>query len=154
MDTTEAELVDLDETPTAVIYGVIPMTEMVGFFDRSFTELAEVLARQGVTPTGAGFARYAGPPGETVELEVGFPVHSAVSAEGQVRAGTLPAGRVARLVHVGAFDGLGESWGRLGEWIGAHGLTPGADMWEVYVTEPRPDMDPAELRTQLYWTLV
>jgi effector-binding domain-containing protein len=56
-------------------------------------------------------------------------------------------------VHVGAFDGLGESWGRLGEWIGAQGLIPGADMWEVYVTEPSPDMDPADLRTELCWTI-
>jgi effector-binding domain-containing protein len=153
MNTTEPELVDLDEMPTAVIHGVIPMSEMVGFFDRSFTELTEVLAAQGLTPTGAAFARYAGPPGETVDLEVGFPVHGVVSAEGRVRAGTLPGGRVARLVHVGAFDGLGESWGRLGEWIGAQGLTPGADMWEVYVTEPSPDMDPADLRTELCWTI-
>lgn len=153
MDTTEPGLVDLTETPTAVIHGVIPMSEMVGFFDRSFSELVEVLARQGVAPSGAGFARYAGPPGETVDLEVGFPVHGVVSAERQVRAGTLPAGTVARLVHVGAFDGLGESWARLGEWIGAQGLTPGDDLWEVYVTEPRPDMDPSELRTELYWAL-
>lgn len=153
MDTTEPGLVDLTETPTAVIHGVIPMSEMVGFFDRSFSELVEVLARQGVAPSGAGFACYAGPPGETVDLEVGFPVHGVVSAERQVRAGTLPAGTVARLVHVGAFDGLGESWARLGEWIGAQGLTPGDDLWEVYVTEPRPDMDPSELRTELYWAL-
>jgi effector-binding domain-containing protein len=153
MNTTEPELADLDEIPTAVIHGVIPMSEMVGFFDRSFTELAGVLARQGVTPVGAGFARYAGPPDETVDLEVGFPVDGDVSAEGEVRAGSLPAGRVARLVHQGAFDGLGESWARLGEWIGAQGMTPGADMWEVYVTEPSPDMDPAELRTELFWTL-
>ncbi len=154
MNTTAPELLDLDETSTAVVHGVISMSEMVDFFDRSFTELMEVLAHQGVTPAGAGFARYAGPPGETVDLEVGFPVNSTVSDEGQVRAGTLPAGRVARLVHLGAFDELGESWARLGEWIGAQGLTPGADMWEVYVTEPRPDMDPADLRTELYWTLV
>jgi effector-binding domain-containing protein len=26
-------------------------------------------------------------------------------------------------------------------------------MWEVYLTEPSPDMDPAELRTELFWPL-
>jgi len=70
-----------------------------------------------------------------------------------VHPGSLPAGRVARLVHVGGYDGLGESWGRLGAWIAEQNLAPGTVIWEVYVTEPNPDMDPADLRTELYWTL-
>ncbi len=153
MNTTEPELVELDEATTAVIRDVVSMTEMVDFFDRSFTELVTVLGQQGIAPTGAGFARYFGPPGDTVDLEVGFPVDGQVTGAGQVRPGTLPAGSAARLVHVGAFDALGESWGRLGAWIAAQGLTPGADLWEIYLTEPRPDMDPADLRTELFWTL-
>lgn len=26
-------------------------------------------------------------------------------------------------------------------------------LWEVYLTEPSPDMDPADLRTELNWLL-
>ena len=66
---------------------------------------------------------------------------------------TFRAGGSPRLVHEGSFDELGSSWGRLGQWIAAAGLTPGEDMWEVYVTEPSPDMDPADLRTELNWTI-
>jgi effector-binding domain-containing protein len=76
-----------------------------------------------------------------------------VVTDGEVRAGTLPGGRIARLVHVGGFDRLGDSWAALGAWIGAQGFTPSRDLWEVYVTEPSPDMDPAELRTELLWRL-
>lgn len=152
-DVTEPELADAAETTTAVIHGVVPMAEIADFFDRSFTELAEVLGRQGISPTGAAFARYAGPPGEVVDLEVGFPTDHPVATDGEVRAGSLPAGRVARLVHAGGFDQLGGSWGRLGAWIDAQGLSPGADLWEVYLTEPSPDMDPADLRTELVWTV-
>lgn len=150
---TEPELVTLDATTTAVIPGAVPMAEITDFFDRSFTELATVLDQQGIVPTGPPFAKYAGPPGETVELEVGIPVQGPVTPEGQVRPNSLPAGRVARLVHAGSYDELGESWGRLGAWISAQGLTPGSDLWEVYLTEPKPDMDPADLRTELIWTV-
>lgn len=150
---TEPELADLDETATAVIHGVVPMAEIAGFFDRSFTELATVLDRQGIAPAGPAFARYAGPPGETADLEVGFPVHDSVAPEGQVHPSSLPAGRVAHLVHAGGYDQLGEAWGRLGAWIAGQGLTPGADLWEVYVTEPSPDMDPVDLRTALFWAV-
>ena len=150
---TEPELADLNEITTAMIHGVVPMAEIADFFDRSFSELATVLDRQGIAPTGPAFARYAGPPGETADLEVGFPVSGSVTPEGQVCPSRLPAGPVARLVHAGGYDRLGESWGRLGSWIAEQGLTPGADLWEVYVTEPRPDMDPADLRTELFWAL-
>jgi effector-binding domain-containing protein len=150
---TEPELANVNETMTAVIHGVAPMGEIADFFDRSFSELASVLEGQDIAPTGPAFARYDGPPGETADLEVGFPVHEAVTPEGAVRPSSLPAGRVARLLHAGGYDQLGESWGRLGAWIADQGLTPGAELWEVYVTEPNPDMDPADLRTELFWAV-
>jgi len=88
VDTTDPELADMVETATAVIHRVVPIAEITDFFDRSFTELATVLARQGLAPAGPAF----------------------------------PA-------------------------------TPGADFWEVYVTEPNPDTDPVELRTELCWAV-
>ncbi len=151
--TTDPELADMTETTTAVIHSVVPMAEITDFFDRSFTELATVLARQGIAPAGPAFARYAGPPDATADIEVGFPVHNTVAPEGHVQPSSLPAGRIARVVHAGAYDQLGETWGRLGAWIAEQGLTPGADLWEVYVTEPNPDMDPGELRTELFWAV-
>ena len=65
---TEPELLDLNETKSAVIHGVVPMADIADFFDRSFTELATVLDRQGIAPTGPAYARYAGPPGDTADL--------------------------------------------------------------------------------------
>lgn len=149
----EPELTDLSESTTAVVHGVVPMAEIAQFFDRSFGELGKVLGEQGITPTGPAFGRYAGPPGETADVEVGFPTATSVAASGEVRASSLPAGRAARLVHAGNFDQLGQSWGRLSGWIAEQGLTAGADLWEVYVTEPNPEMDPADLRTELFWTV-
>ena len=151
--TPEPALVDLPVTPTAVIAAVIPAEEVVDHFDRSFGQVAAVIADQAVGIAGPAFALYHGVPGETVDLEVGFPVGRAVRPDSQVRPGELPGGRVARLVHHGGFDQLGSSWGRLQAWIVAQGLTPGADIWEVYVTEPSPDMDPADLRTELNWPI-
>ena len=100
---------------------------------------------------GPAFALYHGTPGAVADLEVGFPTTGNVEAEGDVVAGALPGGRVARLVHEGSFDQLGSSWQRLADWIAAQGLHPGTELWEVYVTEPSPDMDPADLRTELNW---
>jgi len=155
MDTSAPEptLVDVAETTTAVIRGVVDMSELAAFFDSTFTRLPAVVAGQDVAITGPAFALYHGAPGATADLEAGFPTAAAVETDGDVVASRLPGGRVARLVHEGSFDQLGSSWGRLREWIAAEGLAPGDNLWEVYVTEPSPEMDPADLRTELNWTI-
>lgn len=147
--TTGPELVDTTEVATASIRETVAMADIRDFFDRSFATLGAVLGEQGVTPTGAAYGLYHGQPADTIDVEVGFPVARAVKDDRGVRSSTLPAGRVARLVHEGSFDGLSDSWQRLVGWLIAEGEQPGPIYWEVYLTEPSPDMDPAELRTEL-----
>lgn len=147
--TSEPELVEVDTTPTAVVRGAVPMTEITTFYDRSFTEVAAVLEHQQLAPQGA-FGRYLTPPGEVIELEVGFAVDREIQPEGEVVASTLPGGRVARLTYHGAYDGLGEAWGGLMAWVDEQGLRPAGPVWEVYVSEPTPDSDPSTLRTDLF----
>ena len=147
----EPELVTIDETTTAVVRGTITMDEMANFYDSSFQSIGNALTGQSLEPIGPAFGFYYAPPGETVELEVGLPTARPVQPEGRVEPSSLPAGRVARLIHHGAFNGLGGSWQRLGAWIAEQGLTPAGSMWEVYVIQPRPDMNPNDLRTELNW---
>ena len=148
-DTSPPEILDHHEQVTAVVRGVVPMDELADFFDRAFGSLAQVLADQGVAPRSAAFALYHGEPTDEVDLEVGFVTGDPIEADGDVVVGALPGGRIARTVHAGSFDGLGGAWGELTRGIVTLGLTPGPTMWEVYLTEPSPDMDPADLRTEL-----
>jgi effector-binding domain-containing protein len=147
----EPTLVDIEEIPTAVIRGMVDMTELASFFDASFSRLSSAVAAQDVAVIGPAFALYHGAPSAVADLEVGFPTSGTVETDGDVLASRLPGGRVAKVIHEGSFDQLGSSWRRLATWITAAGLAPGDDFWEVYVTEPSPDMDPADLRTELYW---
>jgi effector-binding domain-containing protein len=54
-------------------------------------------------------------------------------------------------VHHGSYDQLTAAWAQLEAWMREHDLEPAPSSWEVYLTEPSPDMDPADLRTQLVW---
>ncbi|WP_131106262.1 GyrI-like domain-containing protein [Ornithinimicrobium sufpigmenti] len=147
--TEHPELIDLEPAPTAVIRGAVSMTQVTDFYDRSFTEVAAALAAQGLSP-GAAFGLYLAPPGDVLELEVGFVVKRRVEEHGDVVPSSLPGGRVARLVHTGAYDELSEAWERLMTWVGDQGLTPAGPTWEIYVTEPTPETNPASLRTDLF----
>lgn len=150
-DQPTPELVIVDPVTAAVVKGTIPTNEVTDFFDRSFGVLGGALAAQGVAPTGPAFALYREVPDDAMVLEVGYPVNRAIEPDGPAETGDLPGGRVARLVHAGSFDGLTAAWQHLGTWIDEQGLTPGEPFWEVYLTEPSPDMDPADLRTELNW---
>ena len=148
MTEEQPEIVSREAVRTAVVRGTVPMERLREFYDRAFREAAEATARQGVTPTAA-FGLFRSPPGEHLELEVGFVV-DLFEPDGEVVPSELPGGRAVRLVHMGGYDDLGSSWKRLTAWLGEHDLAPAGPMWEVYVTEPSPETDPATLRTDLF----
>lgn len=145
-----------------------PTEHLAVLFDGVFSRLFPALARVGVNPAGPAHALYTSLPGETVDIEVGIPVDRVLGGEidlgavdvpgaGEAQlvavASALPGGRLGAATHLGGFDGLGEAWGTFLETLGSRGAAPAMPFWEVYVTEPSPDMDPADLRTDLFTAL-
>ena len=137
-----------EPTPITVPEGIVTVTEFAeaatladlpSIFDAGYSVLATA------HPIGPGYAVYAGDPRGVFDLEIGFPV--AAVGEG-FTANTFPAGSALALTHLGPYDGLGESWGRLmahltEQHLGAPRLTA-----EIYVSDPSVT-DAAELRTDL-----
>ncbi len=138
----------------AVLREVVPVSTLPQFFDRAFHVVPAVLARQQITITGPPLAIYFGMPSDTVDVAGGSPTDRPVLPENGVVPFTLPGGRVVRLVHRGSYDTLGESYGRLTEWMSEHDLIPGSIMWESYLTEPEPGGDPLDLLTEITWPIV
>ncbi|WP_256839066.1 GyrI-like domain-containing protein [Ornithinimicrobium faecis] len=149
----DPEIVTHEAVPTAVVRERVTMDDLPGLFDRAFTTIGPVLEAQGVQPAGAAFGYYLSMPTGSFELEAGLPVTTPITDAGEVIASELPAGDVARATHAGAYDTLGESWGALVAWAEEQGRTVTTRMWEVYVTDPSPEMDPATLRTDLFLLL-
>lgn len=137
---------------TAVVPGRdIPYDGLPAFFDQAFGTLLPALSGASVQITGPAFAHYRPPMGATFTLDAGFPIAGTIRGIEGVQADELPGCRVARLVLSGGYDLLPGAWQQLGDWVGEQGLTPDTELgfWEVYLTEPSPQMDPADLRTEL-----
>lgn len=154
---TDIEFLEVPEVHTVIAnFTDHPMTDMASAFDATFRALFPALAAHGLTPAGPAFALHYRMPTDTATFEVGVPVNAALDNEFTTDAGvtltpsTLPAGSVARVSHLGPYERLGESWGTFMQSIAASGTQPSLPFWEVYVTEPTPDTDPATLRTDLY----
>jgi len=122
------------------------------------------LGARGIAPAGPPFFRYhIIDMARQLQVEVGVPVTRAVEDDGDVRAGTLPAGRFTVMTHTGAPNTLMAATAELLDWAGARGLawdvspTDEGDRWgcrvEFYLTDPAEQPDLSEWRTELAFRL-
>lgn len=148
---TEPTLVTREAHPAVIVRHLgVRADQLPGLFDAGFL----ALAASGVPINGPAFAAYHGDPGATFDLDIGFPVAETLGAPVQVgklavRGSELPGGELLGLTHVGPYDTLAQSWDRLATDAAERGLQP-SGFFEVYVTEPSPEVDPATLRTDLF----
>lgn len=138
----------------AVIHIMVPRPEIQNVMGPGLHELAAALAAQKIAPTGPFFAHHLKMSAGIFDFELGFPVSKAVAAIGRVMPGQLPAARLARTFYNGPYQGLFAAWGEFNAWVKSEGHTPAADLWEVYVTGPDSNPDPASWRTGLNRPLV
>ncbi|WP_181057687.1 MULTISPECIES: GyrI-like domain-containing protein [unclassified Pseudoclavibacter] len=152
------ERFELSAVPLAVArYDNVSMRELRTLFDTTFQAMAAAIGADKVHPSGPALAVYHGDPSQTFDVEIGFPVvepirEKTLVGDVTIQNSTLPAGAAAGASHLGSFDGLGESWGRLIQDLRDSGDEPGSTV-EIYVTEPSPDMNPDDLRTDLIVSL-
>ncbi len=155
----EPAIVDTDAIALAVIrFEGMRIEGLPAAFDASYGPVTAALQGAGLQPVGAALAVYEGDPMAEFAVEIGFPVNAplpeAVDLDGaRVVPSDIAAGRLAVLTHVRPYDQLGAAWGRLMGWVASEQLAPGARYGEIYVTEPTPDGDPNQLRSDLFLTL-
>lgn len=119
-----------------------------------FPAVFQLLAAQGITPSGAPFYNYRRiDMSTTLDVEAGVPVSRPGQDSGTIRFGTLPAGRFAGLTWLGHPDKLEPAtavligWTRLLQLPLDMEVRPDGDHFacrlEIYETDPddEPDMD-------------
>ena len=134
--------------------------------DRGFPELFGWLGENGTPPAGPPFIRYLelDEQDEPVEIELGVPMGSVLTLDGRLRAGSLPAGRYATLLHVGPYNSasvpdLAAARTELRRWALQNGVelesskTAGGTRYracvEHYITDPRSEPDSSKWETEL-----
>ena len=96
-------------------------------------ELVARLAELGLAQTGPLVCLLPPAPDGEVLLEMGAPVADVPAGERRV---TLPAGPVARTLHVGPYEEMGLADLALHAWIEEHGLEPAGAVRERYLNDP------------------
>jgi effector-binding domain-containing protein len=133
---------------TAVVRGEMPAGELAAWLAGVYLTVQEYLTGSGAEPTGPPFARYTFLR-DQVAVEAGFPVAGEISGDDLVAPSMLPAGPAAVTTHVGPYEELEVAYRAVRDWLAGRGLTPAGPHWEVYLTDPNTEPDPAHWRTDL-----
>lgn len=142
----EIEQVQVDEQPTAVVRGLVPMEGIAEFLGSAFGEVMSVVAAQGGSVVGPPFGCYEPTPAG-FKVEAGFPVGEAVVAEGRVEASVLPGGPAVTVLHRGAYGEVAGAYHAAEQWAAQNDWESTGVPWEAYLDEP----DVPEPRTLVYW---
>lgn len=150
------QLIHVDERPYVYVDCKCPMdppaiSETTG---AAFQTVFAFMQQNGLTPVNGALSVYFTHDPETVEFRSGFFVSAedAARADGAVKGGATPAGRVVHFTHRGPYSKLGESYDALMAWLETQGLALGAPTWEVYLNGP-DTVSEADLVTEIYVSL-
>jgi len=156
---TEPNLERRSEQNYAVIrqHVSIPFGPVLG---QLWKEVSDWLGSKGITPSGPPIIRYLTTDMDKgLDIEVGFPVSSAVPGEGRISGVVFPAGRYAVTVHSGPYDDLVAATAELLAWAEKNGIVwqtsimDNVEWWaariESYPTDPDKEPDPKKWKTEL-----
>jgi effector-binding domain-containing protein len=136
----DIRLTEIPSETVATVRRVVPMEGLTTFFGEAFEIVARAVPEAGGAIAGPPFGWYRGMPGETVDVAAGFPVSGDVhTPDGGVVVTERPGGRALVGMHLGPYDGLGQTWGEMQGRAEQEGLECRDDWWEEYLTEPTGD---------------
>jgi hypothetical protein len=156
---SEQRIVDSSPQPSIAVRLRVPMEDLdlAALFETHLPRLHDLAGKS----AGPSYGRYHefGPTLVDVEMGVvlGDTTLSSVpddEGEDRVQLSELPGGQAAVAVHRGSYDGLGDAYSELHDWIHQQGRYDGPGPWESYIDDPGAVEDIADLRTELHWPLV
>jgi len=143
----EVTIADIDARPTAVVRATTTWREYPRLWPQLSAEVWACLRAGGVARGCPNVMLYLD---DTPNVEVGVWLRVPCELSGRVVASTLPPGRVARIVHRGPYERLGDAYEALHSACAAAGERPTRTHWEIY--GPHRD-EPEELEVELFWLL-
>lgn len=153
MTTPEVTIRQLTPQPALVMRRRAAQSEIAATLGEILPAVFTHAQRAGIPLAGPPFTRYlSGGPG-LFSLEAGMAIAGPAQPTGEIEVAELPGGPAAVAVHVGAYDSLGQTHAAIERWIADHGHAVVGAPWEVYVTDPGEQPNPADWRTEVLYPI-
>jgi len=135
----------------AMVRATVDVNSIPEFYDRAYPLIYSSLSRRGIAPSGAPIGISFSWPTETIDLGAAVPVSMAIEPDGEVTTFRIPSGPAAKVSFRGSYDQLPMIYSHIRAWLEHNGYSLGHMAWEQYVTEPRPNGNPDDNLTDVYW---
>ncbi len=133
----DVQLTEVPSQPTAVVRGHVDDASRIGeFLGRAYGQVHTTLAPTGVQASGPPFGRYRPTDDGGFDIEAGVPTSEVITSTGAVLAAELPGGPCATTTHTGAYDGVGQAYQAVLDWLAQNGRVPADTPWESYLDDP------------------
>ncbi|NDJ61644.1 MAG: GyrI-like domain-containing protein [Chloroflexi bacterium] len=142
------EVTTWDARPTVFIRTRCPIEQLPTKIGEAYGQIMPYLAQQGVEPVEPPYVAYHDPDMSNLDVEIGQVIAQAVPSQGDIQAGTLPAGQAAACIYKGAYDGISAAHDALAGWAKAQGHTSSGVAYEFYISDPG-DTPPQDLLTRV-----
>jgi len=110
--------------------------DLPGFIKAAFPELFGRLRLLGIAPSGPPFVIYHELGADGIDAEVSVPIREPIATAGKIESRVVPAMTVARTVHLGPYEKLGDAYTALWSWIRSHGFEIAGPFRERYLNGP------------------
>jgi len=143
----QVELTTVAESPTAVVAATTTWALFPTLWKGMLDEVWAFLRGSDLRTDGHNVMLYKD---DVPNVEIGVQVTGTFVPAGRVVPSRLPGGPVARTIHRGPYNLLGEPHRAIREWCAEHGLVLEGPRWEIYGDWRE---DPAELETEVCYLL-
>lgn len=141
---SDVEVLQAPERITAVVRATTDFPNLATTIGKAIDQVYAFLPNVDVRPWGHNIVLYRD---MAMNIEVGVEVARRFESSGPVACSVLPAGQVARTVHVGPYFEMRKGYERLDAWLATNGRQSPGPRWEVYGDWTD---DPAKLETEIY----
>jgi effector-binding domain-containing protein len=136
----QCEAIDFSVQPTVSIRRTAKAVEMRNVIGEAFTQVDAHLRAIGVDESDRshGFSAYHDldlrePDMENLKAEVGFLVSRPADGSGEIQPHEIPAGRYARIEHLGPLNEIGSAYTTLIDWLTKNGYRTRGTVFEIYL---------------------
>ncbi len=142
------EFTEQQEQPVISIRKTTNMASLQQELGHAFMAVIRYLEELGETPVGSVFACYYNMDMEHLDVEMGIPVSKPLAGKGEIKAGSIPAGKQVSTVHKGPYTQMEGVYNAMTEWMTSQGYVPTGVVYEFYLNSPM-EVAESELLTKI-----
>jgi effector-binding domain-containing protein len=126
---------------TAAVYGA------------TYGEIGAFMASQQISQAGApiAIAHMFDEATRMMDIEIAIPISGTATPPAGLTFGTIPAGKALKHSYTGPYENLEPEWNKLSGYVQCSGAKTRYSPYEVYLTDPGNEPDPAKWQTDLIW---